>query len=64
MLQAEKIQSNWDRYINEIKTNISKERTDVLIPFLEKYNLTKERIRQLKEKTIKKLQVNYLDTTK
>ena len=41
MLQAEKIQSNWDRYINEIKTNISKERTDVLIPFLEKY---KERL--------------------
>ena len=37
MLQAEKIQSNWDRYINEIKTNISKERTDILIPFLEKY---------------------------
>ena len=27
----------------------------------EKYNLTKERIRQLKEKTIKKLQLNYLD---
>jgi len=27
----------------------------------EKYNLTKERIRQLKEKTIEKLQLNYLD---
>ena len=27
----------------------------------EKYDLTKERIRQLKEKTIKKLQLNYLD---
>ena len=27
----------------------------------EKYGLTKERIRQLKEKTIKKLQLNYLD---
>ena len=37
MLSAEKIKSNWDRYINEIKTNISKERTDILIPFLEKY---------------------------
>ena len=24
MLSAEKIQSNWDRYISEIKTNISK----------------------------------------
>ena len=32
MLSAEKIQSNWDRYLNEIKTNISKERTDILIP--------------------------------
>ena len=41
MLSAEKIQSNWDRYITEIKTNISKERTDILIPFLEKY---KERL--------------------
>ena len=29
MLSAEKIQSNWDRYLNEIKTNISKERTDI-----------------------------------
>ena len=37
MLSAEKIQSNWDRYVNEITTNISKERTDILIPFLEKY---------------------------
>ena len=37
MLSAEKIQSNWDRYVSEIKTNISKERTDVLIPFMEKY---------------------------
>ena len=34
MLSAEKIQLNWDRYLNEIKTNISKERTDILIPFL------------------------------
>ena len=40
MLSAEKIQSNWDRYINELKTNISKERTDILIPFLE--NIKKE----------------------
>ena len=37
MLSAEKIQSNWERYLNEIKTNISKERTDILIPFLEKF---------------------------
>ena len=37
MLSAEKIQSNWDRYVTEIKTNISKDRTDILIPFLEKY---------------------------
>jgi hypothetical protein len=37
MLSAEKIQLNWDRYISEIKTNISKERTDILIPFMEKY---------------------------
>ena len=37
MLSAEKIQSNWDRYVSEIKTNISKERTDILIPFMEKY---------------------------
>ena len=37
MLSAEKIQSNWDRYVNEVKTNISKERTNILIPFLEKY---------------------------
>ena len=37
MLSAEKIQSNWTRYIYEIKTNISKERTDILIPFLKKY---------------------------
>ena len=34
MLSAEKIQSNWNRYLNEIKINISKERTDILIPFL------------------------------
>ena len=32
MLSAEKIQSNWERYVTEIKTNISKERTDILIP--------------------------------
>ena len=37
MLSAEKIQSNWDRYINEVKTNISKERIDILIPFFEKF---------------------------
>ena len=37
MLSAEKIQANWDRYVNEIKTNISKDRTDILIPFLDKY---------------------------
>ena len=37
MLSAEKIQSNWDRYINEIKVNISKDRADILISFLEKY---------------------------
>ena len=36
MLSAEKIQSNWDRYLNEIKTNISKERTDILLPFFRK----------------------------
>ena len=41
MLTAEKIQSNWDRYIAEIKTNISTERTDILLPFLDKY---KERL--------------------
>ena len=46
MLSAEKIQSNWDRYINEIKTNISKERTDILIPFMEKGEL-KERYEEL-----------------
>ena len=37
MLSAEKIQSNWDRYLNEIKTNISKERSDIVIPFLKKF---------------------------
>jgi hypothetical protein len=37
MLSAEKIQSNWDRYINEITTCFSKERTDILLPFLDKY---------------------------
>ena len=37
MLSAEKIQLNWDRYVNEINTNISKERTDILIPFLNKF---------------------------
>ena len=37
MLSAEKIQSNWDRYLTEINTNISKERNNILIPFLEKY---------------------------
>ena len=37
MLSAEKIQSNWERYLNEIRANISKERIDILIPFLEKF---------------------------
>ena len=37
MLSAEKIQKNWDRYINEITDSFSKERTDILLPFLEKY---------------------------
>ena len=37
MLSAEKIQANWDRYISEIKTCFSKERTDILLPFLDKY---------------------------
>ena len=37
MLSAEKIQSNWDRLISEINTNISKERSDIVIPFLEKF---------------------------
>ena len=39
MLSAEKIQSNWDRYLNEIRTNISKERSDILLPFLNKFDL-------------------------
>ena len=37
MLSAEKIQSNWDRYISVIGTCFSKERTDILLPFLDKY---------------------------
>ena len=37
MLSAEKIQSNWNRYINEITDSFSKERTDILLPFLDKY---------------------------
>ena len=41
MLSAEKIQSNWNRYLNEIKTNISKERSDIVIPFLKKYENSK-----------------------
>jgi len=37
MLSAEKIQSNWDRYVSVIGTCFSKERTDILLPFLDKY---------------------------
>ena len=37
MLSAEKIQQNWNRYISEIKTNISKEISYIIIPFLEKF---------------------------
>jgi hypothetical protein len=37
MLSAEKIQSNWNRYVSEIEKSFSKERTDILLPFLEKY---------------------------
>jgi len=37
MLSAEKIQSNWNRYISEIEKSFSKERTDILLPFLDKY---------------------------
>jgi len=37
MLSAEKIQSNWNRYLTEIKNNISEERSSILIPFLKKY---------------------------
>tara|TARA_R110001606_G_scaffold102903_2_gene225544 strand:+ start:753 stop:1547 length:795 start_codon:yes stop_codon:yes gene_type:complete len=37
MLSAEQIQVNWERYIKLIKESFSKERADLLIPFLEKY---------------------------
>ena len=37
MLSAEKIQSNWGRYLTEIELNIGKERSSILLPFLEKY---------------------------
>lgn len=37
MLSAEKIQSNWERYLTEIKNNISEERSSILLPFLKKY---------------------------
>jgi len=37
MLSAEKIQSNWNRYIQVVETSFSKERTDILLPFLDKY---------------------------
>ena len=30
MLSAEKIQSNWNRYLTEIKNNISEERSSIL----------------------------------
>jgi hypothetical protein len=31
MLSAEKIQSNWNRYVSEITNSFSKERSDILI---------------------------------
>ena len=34
MLSAEKIQSNWDRYLNEIKLSVSGERKNILISFV------------------------------
>ncbi|MBC8307216.1 MAG: hypothetical protein H8E55_67070 [Pelagibacterales bacterium] len=37
MLSAEKIQANWNRYLKLIELSFSKERTDILLPFLEKY---------------------------
>ena len=37
MLSAEKIQSNWERYLTEVKNNISEERSSILLPFLKKY---------------------------
>ena len=49
MLSAEKIQSNWERYISTITTCFSKERTDILIPFLDKY---KERFGELQNMII------------
>ena len=40
MLSAEKIQSNWERYLTEVKNNISEERSSILIPFLKKIRRT------------------------
>ena len=37
MLSAEKIQSNWERYLTEIEINISKDRSSILLSFLKKY---------------------------
>ena len=37
MLSAEKIQSNWERYLTEIELNIGKERSSILLSFLKKY---------------------------
>ena len=37
MLSAEKIQSNWERYLTEVELNIDKERSSILLPFLKKY---------------------------
>ena len=37
MLSAEKIQSNWNRYLTEVEMNISEERSSILLPFLKKY---------------------------
>ena len=37
MLSAEKIQLNWERYLTEVKNNISEERSSILLPFLKKY---------------------------
>jgi hypothetical protein len=37
MLTAEQIQINWDRYTKVITDSFPKERTDILLPFLSKY---------------------------
>ena len=37
MLSAEKIQSNWNRYLTEVEKNIGAERASILLPFLKKY---------------------------